>query len=265
MNDAAGSRQVGWRDKPPPERAWRGRQGRTRKAIVAEQDRAAGGREGRYVKRKDGDYALASITLKLLPRTRRIRAYLRWSEDGRSPALYVGEVEHLTRAANLAQAWQIAKDREMVGERPLPEGSWASSAATRSTMRGNRGRDTAPELRIRSLLHREGLRYRVSARPLPGVRRTADIVFTRARVAVFVDGCFWHGCPDHCRPARTNSDFWRAKIDGNRARDAQTDRFLAEAGWRAIRIWEHEDPVRAAGRIAAAVRGFAAWDDHNVP
>ncbi|MFF3994566.1 very short patch repair endonuclease [Streptomyces cyaneofuscatus] len=153
----------------------------------------------------------------------------------------------------------------MVGERPLPEGSWASSPATRSTMRGNRGRDTTPELRIRSLLHREGLRYRVSARPLPGVRRTADLVFTRARVAVFVDGCFWHGCPDHCRPARTNSDFWRAKIDGNRVRDAQTDQLLVEAGWRAIRIWEHEDPVRAARRVAAVVRDFAVQEDHGVP
>lgn len=142
MNDAVESRQVGWKDKPPPERAWRGRQGRTRKAIVAEQDRAAGGREGRYVKRKDGDYALASITLKLLPRTRRIRAYLRWSENGRSPALYVGEVEHPTRAANLEQAWQIAKDRgwsESVlfrrgrGRRPLPRGHRCAGteAATR--------------------------------------------------------------------------------------------------------------------------------------
>lgn len=265
MNDAGTSRQVGWKEKPPPERAWRGRQGRTRKAIIAEQDRSAGGRQGRYVQREDGGYALASVALKLLPKTRRIRAYLRWSDHGRSPARYIGEVGHLTRAANLEQAWEIAKDRGMVGERPVPEGSWASSAATRSAMRANRGRDTAPELRIRSLLHREGLRYRVSARPLPRVRRTADLVFSRARVAVFVDGCFWHGCPDHCRPARTNSDFWRTKIDGNRARDAQTDQLLAEAGWRAIRIWEHEDPVEAAGKVSAVVRGFAARDDQSVP
>ncbi|MFE0000619.1 very short patch repair endonuclease [[Kitasatospora] papulosa] len=265
MKDATASPQEGWKDKPPPESAWRGRQGRTRKTITAEQDRAAGGREERYVRRKDGEYALGSITLKVLPSTRRIRAYLRWSEDGRSPTLYVGEVEHLTRVANLEQAWKIAQNRGMVEKRPVPEGSWASSSATRSVMRGNRGRDTAPELRIRSLLHQEGLRYRVSARPLPGVRRTADLVFSRARVAVFVDGCFWHGCADHCRPARTNSDFWRTKIEGNRARDAQTDQILADAGWRAIRIWEHEDPVRAARRIAAAVRGFAVHDDHSVP
>ncbi|MEU1421736.1 very short patch repair endonuclease [Kitasatospora sp. NPDC005751] len=265
MNHATAAQREGWKDKPPPERAWRGRQGRTRKAIIAEQDRAAGGREERYVKRKDGGYALGSITLKVLPSTRRIRAYLRWSECGRSPALYVGEVEHPTRAANLEQAWKIAKDRDMAGKRPVPEGSWASSSATRSVMRGNRGRDTVPELRIRSLVHREGLRYRVSARPLPGMRRTADLVFSRARVAVFIDGCFWHGCPEHCRPAYTNSDFWQAKIDGNRARDAQTDQFLADAGWRTIRIWEHEDPVRAAGRVAAAVRGVALQDDDDIP
>ena len=131
--------------------------------------------------------------------------------------------------------------------------SWASSPAVRNVMRGNRGRDTKPELALRSAVHALGLRYRVGLRPVPQVRRTADIVFTRAKVAVFLDGCFWHGCPEHHRPAQKNSDFWIAKIEGNKARDADTDSRLREVGWRVIRIWEHEDPVAAASVIKNAV------------
>ena len=122
-------------------------------------------------------------------------------------------------------------------------------------MRGNKGRDTRPEMALRSAVHALGLRYRVGIRPLPGLRRTADMVFPRARVAVFLDGCFWHGCPDHCRPARRNAAFWQDKIAGNVARDADTDARLREAGWSVIRVWEHEPPAEAARRIRAAVRG----------
>ncbi|MFF1792992.1 very short patch repair endonuclease [Kitasatospora sp. NPDC058263] len=197
---------------------------------------------------------MASVELKLLPDTRRIRAYARWSDQGRSPARYLGEVEHGTRAANLAAGWELAKAKGLVGSRQLPEGSWASSDAVRSVMRANRGRDTKPELRLRSIVHAEGLRYRVSSRPIPQLRRTADMVFTKAHVAVFVDGCFWHGCSEHLRPAQKNSDFWVAKIATNRARDEETDRLLAEAGWRVVRVWEHEDPLTAAGRVIAEVR-----------
>ncbi|RLQ01044.1 very short patch repair endonuclease [Micromonospora sp. BL1] len=121
-------------------------------------------------------------------------------------------------------------------------------------MRANKSRDTGPERRIRTLLHKAGLRYRVNARPLPTLRRTADIVFPTARVAVFVDGCYWHGCPDHYRPARANDQFWREKIDGNRARDRETDQLLADAGWVVVRAWEHENPVNAAERIGQIVR-----------
>lgn len=120
-------------------------------------------------------------------------------------------------------------------------------------MRGNRGRDTKPELALRSAIHALGLRYRVGLRPVPRVRRTADIVFTKAKVAVFLDGCFWHGCPEHHRPAKQNSGFWIAKIEGNKARDADTDNRLREAGWEVIRIWEHEDPVAAATLIQTIV------------
>ncbi|MET8251425.1 very short patch repair endonuclease [Micromonospora sp. NPDC005197] len=122
-------------------------------------------------------------------------------------------------------------------------------------MRANKSRDTGPELRLRSILHKRGLRYRVNGRPLRNLRRTADIVFPAARVAVFVDGCYWHGCPEHYRPARVNDRFWREKIDANRARDRETDQLLSDEGWSVIRVWEHEDPTQAAGRVEGVVRG----------
>lgn len=121
-------------------------------------------------------------------------------------------------------------------------------------MRSNKGRDTGPEFALRSAVHALGLRYRVNARPLKGVRRTADLVFSRARVAVFLDGCFWHGCPEHHTVAKTNGEFWARKVSDNRRRDRDTDAKLAEAGWRSVRVWEHEDPVAAAERVRAAVR-----------
>ncbi|MFJ8040290.1 very short patch repair endonuclease [Kitasatospora sp. NPDC096147] len=198
------------------------------------------------------------MELKVLPDTRRIRAYLRWSDAGKSPARYLGEVEQGTRAANLAEGWSLARQKGLLTEEPPAEGSWASSAAVRASMQGNRNKDTKPELRLRSLLHKQGLRYRVAARPLPELRRTADVLFPRARVAVFVDGCYWHGCPEHLRPPSKNVEFWQAKIDGNRTRDAETDHRLREAGWTVIRVWEHEDPVEAAARIADIVRAAAS-------
>ncbi len=121
-------------------------------------------------------------------------------------------------------------------------------------MQGNRSRDTKPELLVRSLLHRRGLRYRVNQRPLPELRRTSDIVFRKARVAVFVDGCFWHGCPDHYKQPSTNARYWSDKVEGNRRRDLETDACLAEAGWTVLRHWEHEDPEGVADQVEAAVR-----------
>jgi DNA mismatch endonuclease (patch repair protein) len=132
--------------------------------------------------------------------------------------------------------------------------SWASSEATRRSMLANRSRDTRPELAVRRAAHALGLRYRVAARPLPKARRTADLVFRRARVAVFIDGCWWHGCPEHFRPPVTRSDYWIAKIDRNRARDKQIDALLAAEGWLVVRVWEHEDAVAAVERIARYVR-----------
>lgn len=114
-------------------------------------------------------------------------------------------------------------------------------------------KDTAPELAIRRRLHAKGLRYRIHVRPLPEVRRTADIVFTRVRVAVFVDGCFWHRCPEHATFPETNREWWERKLAGNAARDADTDERLAAGGWTVVRVWEHEDPDLAATHIATEV------------
>ena len=94
--------------------------------------------------------------------------------------------------------------------------SWASSEATRKSMRGNRSRDTRAELAVRRLVHAAGLRYRVNERPLPESRRTADLVFTGRRIAVFIDGCYWHGCPEHYTAPKTNAVFWREKMLRNR-------------------------------------------------
>ncbi|MEV2272926.1 very short patch repair endonuclease [Nonomuraea africana] len=129
----------------------------------------------------------------------------------------------------------------------------ASSEGVRKSMRANRGRDTKPELALRRAVHALGLRYRVAVRPLPGIRRTADMVFTKAKVAVFMDGCFWHGCPEHHTTSATNAEYWAEKVQKNRERDAETDRLLGEAGWATVRIWEHEDPVSAAETIAGLV------------
>ncbi len=114
-------------------------------------------------------------------------------------------------------------------------------------------RDTKPEVELRRALHARGLRFRVDRPVLRGVRRRADIVFGPAHVAVFVDGCFWHGCPVHATWPQKNADFWREKIETNRLRDRDTDRRLQEAGWKVIRIWEHEHIDQAADRVADAV------------
>ncbi|UNX55081.1 very short patch repair endonuclease [Georgenia sp. TF02-10] len=117
-----------------------------------------------------------------------------------------------------------------------------------------RRRDTAPEVALRRVLHRAGLRYRVTY-PVPGNRRrTIDIAFPRARVAVFVDGCFWHGCPEHGTRPAANRSWWQAKLTANRDRDADTTALLVAQGWTVLRFWEHEDMAQAATRITAAVR-----------
>ncbi|MFC9736714.1 very short patch repair endonuclease [Streptomyces noursei] len=140
------------------------------------------------------------------------------------------------------------------GEWVAPEGSWASSAARRRNMQAIRSRDTTPERALRSLVHAAGLRYRVAAKPLPGMRRTADLLFRPTRVAVFIDGCFWHGCPEHFVAPRTNPDYWNEKISRNVQRDRDTDARLAAEGWLVLRFWEHQPAASCAAEVVAAVQ-----------
>lgn len=139
----------------------------------------------------------------------------------------------------------------------VPPSPPASSGAARRVMQGNRRRDTRPELALRRALHARGYRYRVDRAPVASLRRRADMVFTRHRVAVFVDGCFWHGCPQHGTAPRTNTGYWSAKIARNVERDRDTDARLREAGWRVVRVWEHETTEGGVGKVLAALAGEA--------
>jgi DNA mismatch endonuclease (patch repair protein) len=116
-------------------------------------------------------------------------------------------------------------------------------------MRAQRERDTHYEQELRRELHGRGYRFRIHQR-VPGSRREIDIAFPRAKVAVFVDGCFWHWCPEHGTLPKANRSWWAEKLDQNRRRDRDTDRRLAEIGWMPIRIWEHMGLSDAAERIA---------------
>jgi DNA mismatch endonuclease (patch repair protein) len=132
-----------------------------------------------------------------------------------------------------------------------------SSPAASAVMRGNRKRDTRPELRIRSALHSLGLRYRCDFPvDLPSRRSVrVDIAFTRSRVAVFVDGCFWHACPLHGTAPSSNQSYWRDKLARNVARDAENDSALVAAEWLPLHVWEHEDTFSATQRIVDALKG----------
>lgn len=119
-------------------------------------------------------------------------------------------------------------------------------------MVGNRGRDTKPELLVRGQLFRLGLRFRVDFRAEKDLNRRADIAFPRAKLAVMIDGCFWHGCPTHYRPSYKNANYWSSKIARNKDRDADTNARLRNAGWLVLRFWEHEDESEVAGVIRKA-------------
>ncbi|EID78512.1 MULTISPECIES: very short patch repair endonuclease [Rhodococcus] len=129
----------------------------------------------------------------------------------------------------------------------------ATDPATSARMRAQRRRDTAPELALRRELHRRGVRYYVDRAPMKGVRRRADLVFPRRKVAVYVDGCFWHNCPQHATFPKNNARWWAEKLAGNVTRDRDTDTRLTDAGWTVVRIWEHENPVVAANRVQEAL------------
>ena len=123
-------------------------------------------------------------------------------------------------------------------------------------MRSIRRRDTQPELLLRSALHRRGYRFRVDFPiPLPtGRSPRADIAFTRQRLAVFIDGCFWHGCAEHSKPPKKNGGYWGPKIARNIERDEETNARLRALGWRVVRVWEHDDLDEAIERISEQLR-----------
>jgi DNA mismatch endonuclease, patch repair protein len=142
------------------------------------------------------------------------------------------------------------------------DGSWASSNVSRATMLANRRTDTGPERRLRSELHRRGLRFRKDHPILAAGRRVRpDVVFTRRRVAVFVDGCFWHSCPLHAQTPKANSDYWVPKLAATVQRDRRNDEALKEAGWTVIRIWEHEALVDATAIVLAELAAADAVRD----
>lgn len=124
-----------------------------------------------------------------------------------------------------------------------------SSEEALKRMKAVKARDTAPEKALRSALHKKGLRFRIDVKPIKKLNRKADILFRPAKVAVFVDGCFWHGCPIHGTKAKENAEFWDQKIKRNQERDNDTVIRLEAAGWRVIRVWEHEYPEEIAQEI----------------
>lgn len=138
-----------------------------------------------------------------------------------------------------------------MSERPVP-----SSESVRARLSAQAVRDTKPEMVLRRELHRRGLRYRVNYR-VPGMpRRTIDVAFTRQKLAVFVDGCFWHACPEHSVRSKSNSEWWQQKLDRNVQRDVETSEFLRGQGWMVVRVWEHELrtlPAESVHRVMSAL------------
>jgi DNA mismatch endonuclease (patch repair protein) len=131
----------------------------------------------------------------------------------------------------------------------------AGSAAVRAVMRANRKIDTKPELLLRRALYRAGVRYRVNLRiKAEGGPVRPDVTFPRRRLAVFVDGCFWHRCPEHGLLPKSNTQYWAPKLNMNVVRDQSVNERLSRGGWSVIRVWEHEDPSEAASRVLAAYR-----------
>ncbi len=154
-------------------------------------------------------------------------------------------IEHVANQGKAADPVLVAT---MVPSPPAP-----SSSAARAVMVGNSRTETRPERALRSLLHSQGFRFFKHRRPESGIRCRADVVFPTERIAVFVDGCFWHSCPIHGTSPSTNSPYWTAKLERNLARDRRNDLELTAAGWLVVRIWEHESPASAAEIVRQAV------------
>ncbi|MBN8924968.1 MAG: very short patch repair endonuclease [Rhodanobacter sp.] len=128
-----------------------------------------------------------------------------------------------------------------------------SSSAVSRRMAKVRQKGTGAEIALRQEMHRIGLRYRIDYEVLKKPRRVADVAFPGRKIAVFVDGCFWHGCPKHATWPKRNAEFWRQKIEANRQRDADTNDRLRSLGWTVLRFWSHESPVEASKTVASAV------------
>ena len=167
---------------------------------------------------------------------------------------------HIGNAVPVGLARVIAKsirfhleDYDKETKRKISTPQPSSEAALRR-MQAAKPRDTTPEVAIRSAIYQKGLRFRVDAKPLRELNRRADILFRSVKVAIFIDGCFWHGCPLHGTQAKANAEFWRVKIKQNRERDVDTTQRLKKAGWKVIRIWEHEDSNKASERIYNIIR-----------
>ncbi|MDT0308361.1 very short patch repair endonuclease [Streptomyces sp. DSM 44917] len=141
----------------------------------------------------------------------------------------------------------------------------ASSPGVSARMSRQASRNTTPEVAVRRLLHATGHRYRLH-RPVPGMRRrTIDIAFPGPKVAVFLDGCFWHGCPEHATHPKANKEWWREKLDRNVSRDRETTQRLTEEGWTVLRFWEHEPSDEVAARISRVVTARRSPDRPTQP
>jgi DNA mismatch endonuclease (patch repair protein) len=138
---------------------------------------------------------------------------------------------------------------------PLPAAPTATTPEVAYRMQQQQRKHTKCEVEFRKALHGLGLRYRVDAKPIPCFRRKADVVFRQPRIAVFVDGCFWHGCPTHFEVPHANDSWWALKIERNRARDRDTTAVLEQSGWTVLRFWEHEDLKQAARLVAELIYG----------
>ena len=126
--------------------------------------------------------------------------------------------------------------------------------AVRNVMKANRGVDTKPELKLRSQIHKSGLRYAIDVRPESDINRRADLVFRSAKVAVFVHGCFWHGCPKHYTSPKSNKEYWAQKVRKNRERDQETQRLLRKRGWKVLVFWEHQNSEACSQVVVDSVQ-----------
>lgn len=178
---------------------------------------------------------------------------LQWALPGRPAArrlLTTGD-QLLSRDSPGAPAPEGSTTED--GQTENAQHSWATSPGARRSMLGNRGRDTRPEMAVRSIVHGMGLRYRVDHPPSRELRTRGDLVFPRRRVVVFIDGCFWHGCPLHYTSPKSNARYWSTKVVANRERDTRTTEALTELGWTVLRFWTHQPPAEIAEAIRKAV------------